>query len=206
MRNMSNLAIPVCITLVLASCGSQRSSTLLTTPPSTAVDNDVYVADATGRIRALRPDGTEQWSVSLADEIRKRDTLSSRDIRIDFLAARSSARLFGLATQLSGRNTGEAILFALDSNHLLWQIEVPSPGQTGTPLAIGPDAVYEAAHDGALYAFARLDGKQIWKYQVSNGPLGSPTIGADGTIYVTGPNYNLHAIAADGKQRWVVGT
>ena len=192
--------------MVLVSCSPQRSNTLLSTPPSTAVDNDVYVADAGGRIRALRPDGTEQWAVSLSDEIRKRDTSSPRDIRIDFLAARSGGKLFGLATQLSGRNTGATILFALDANHLRWQLEVPYPEQMGPPLAIGTDALYEAAHDGVLYAFARLDGKQIWKCQVSNGPLGSPSVGADGTIYVTGPNYNLHAIAADGKQRWVVGT
>jgi len=192
---------------MLIGCGRDRPGTpLLSTPPTTAVDNDVYVADDRGRIRALRPDGSEQWTVLLTDEINKRDALVSRDIRIDFLAARSAGKLFGLATQLTGSQTGGTILFALDSNHLLWVTEVPYPEQNGVPLVVGSNGIYEAAQDGSLYAFSRSDGKQIWRYQVSQGPLGSPTLSADGTIYVTGPNFNLHAITPDGKQRWVFGT
>lgn len=207
MRKLANPIVLITIALLLPGCVRQRSTTpLLTTPPTTAVENDIYVADDRGSIRALRPDGSEQWTVSLPDEITSRDTTTSRDIRIDFLAARSADKLFGLATQLSGSHTGGTILFALDSNHLLWQIEVPYPEQNGAALAVGSDAVYEAAQDGLLYAFSRLDGKQLWKYQVSQGPLGSPVVSADGTIYVTGPSYNLHAISPDGKQRWVRGT
>jgi outer membrane protein assembly factor BamB len=207
MRNLVGLIVLTTIILLLPGCGRQQSTTpLLTTPPSAAVDNDIYVADDRGRIRAFRPDGSEQWTISLPDEITRRDSTESRDIRIDFLTARSAGKLFGLATQLSGSHTGSTILFALDANHLLWQIEAPYPEQNGAALAIGSDAIYEAAQDGVLYAFSRLDGKQVWKYQVSQGPLGSPTVSADGTIYVTGPNYNLHAITPDGKQRWVRGT
>lgn len=207
MRNSESLIVLTTITLLLLGCGRQRSPTpLLTTPPSTAVDNDIYVADERATIRAFQPDGSEQWSVSLTDEIASRDSTASRDIRIDFLAARSAGKLFGLATQLSGSHTGGTILFALDANHLLWHVEAPYPQQNGAALAVGSDAVYEAAQDGVLYAFSRLNGKQIWKYQVSQGPLGSPTVSVDGTIYVTGPNYNLHAISPDGKQRWVRGT
>jgi outer membrane protein assembly factor BamB len=197
----------ICVALALASCSSQRSNQpLLSVAPSSAADNDVYVADQFGRVRVLRTDGSEQWNISLPDEILKLDSTASRDIRIDLLAARSGGKIFGLATQLSGRNAGGTILFALDAKHLLWQIDVPYPEQTGAPLAIGANAVYEAAQDGALYAYSRTDGKQIWKYQVGQGGLGSPTVGAEGTIYVTGPNYNLHAVAPDGKQRWVVST
>ncbi len=204
MRNLTSLTL---ITLLLVGCGRQRSATpLLTTPPTTAVENEIYVADERGRIRALRPDGSEQWTISLPDEISSRDSTASRDIRIDFLAARSAGKLFGLATQLSGARTGGAILFALNANNLIWQIEAPYPQQNGAALAVGSDAVYEAAQNGVLYAFSRLDGKEIWKYQVSQGPLGSPIVSTDGTIYVTGPNYNLHAIMPDGKQRWVRGT
>jgi outer membrane protein assembly factor BamB len=207
MRKPASVITLTTLTLLLVGCGRQPSAIpLLTTPPSTAVDNDVYVADERGRIRALRPDGSEQWTVSLPDELASRVSTASRDIRIDFLAARSGGKLFGLATQLSGSHTGGAILFALDSNHLLWQTEAPYPQQNSAALAVGADAVYEAAQDGVLYAFSRLDGKQIWKYQVSQGPLGSPTVSSDGTIYVTGPNSNLHAITPDGKQRWVRGT
>lgn len=195
------------LALVLTSCAAPHSRRpLVIVPPSAAADNDVYLADAQARIRALRTDGSEQWTLSLPDEIQRRDSSASHDLRIDFLAARSVGKLFGLATQLTGRSAGATILFALDGNHLLWQVGVPYPEQNSLPIAIGPNAVYEAGDDGVLYAFERLGGHELWKYQVSQGGLGSPTVGADGTVYVTGPNYNLHAIAPDGKQRWVAET
>ena len=193
--------------VLLASCTAQHSNRpLLSAPPSAAADNDIYIADEAGRIRAFRPDGSEQWALSIPDEILRLDSQASRDIRIDYLAARSGGKLFGLATQLTGRTAGNTILFALDGNHLLWQKDVPFPEQNGAPIAVGPTAVYEAGDDGALYAFARSDGHQLWKYQVSQGTLGSPTVAADGTVYVTGPRHNLHAVAPDGSQRWTVET
>lgn len=198
------LAGPV---LVLTSCAAPHSRRpLVSVPPSAAADNDIYIADAQARIRALRPDGSEQWTLSLPDEIQRRDRLASRDLRIDFLAARSGGKLFGLATELTGRSAGKTILFALEGNHLLWQVGVPYPEQNSLPIAVGSNAVYEAGDNGVLFAFERLDGHELWKYQVGQGALGSPTLGADGTVYVTGPNYNLHAIAPDGKQRWVIET
>ena len=203
----TQLLLFVCFPLVLASCGSQRSNRpLLSVAPSAAADNDVYVADQFGKIRAFRADGSEQWNLSLPNELLKRDNTISHDLRIETLAARSAGKVFGLATELSGRNAGRTLLFALDQNQLLWFAAVPYPEQNGYPLAIGANAVYEAAQDGALYAHARADGNQVWKYQVGQGRLGAPTVGADGTIYVTGPNYNLHAVSPDGKQRWVVST
>lgn len=171
-----------------------------------AADNDIYISDAEGRVRALRPDGMEQWTLSIPDEIVRLDGNASHDIRIDYLAARSGSKLFGLATQETGRNAGNTILFALDGNHLLWQEGVPFPEQNGAPIAVGPAAVYEAGDDGVLYAYDRSNGHLLWKYQVSQGTLGAPTVGADGTVYVTGPRHNLHAIAPDGIQRWLVET
>ena len=203
----TQLTLFICLALVLTSCGSQRSNRpLLSVAPSAAADNDIYLADQFARIRAFRSDGSEQWNLSLPEEILKRDNTVSYDLRIETLAARSAGKIFGLATQLSGRNAGGTILFALDQKQLLWYAAVPYPEQNGSPLAIGLSAVYEAAQDGALYAYARADGKQVWEYQVGQGNLGAPTVGADGTIFITGPNYNLHAVAPDGKQRWVVST
>jgi outer membrane protein assembly factor BamB len=192
---------------VLAGCGVPRSTgPLLSAPPSAAADNDIYISDAQGRIRALRPDGSEQWVFSLPEEIARTDESASRDIRVDYLVARSGSRLYGVATQETGRNAGRPLIFAMEGNWLLWHIDPPYPEQGGAPIAVGRDAVYEAGDDGLLYAFARSDGHQLWKYQVSPGALGSPTVGADGTIYETGPRHNLHAVTPDGAQRWVVET
>ena len=184
----------------------RSSGPLLSAPPSAAADNDIYVSDAAGRIRALRPDGTEQWTFSLPDELARFDATASRDVRVDYLVARSRGKLYGVATQESGRNAGRPLMFAVEGNHLLWRVEPPYPEQNGAPIAVGQSVVYEAGNDGALYAFARADGRQLWKYQVSPGKLGSPTVGADGTVYVTGARHNLHAVTPGGTQRWVVET
>lgn len=193
---------------LLASCGRQprRAPLLSAAPPSATADNDIYLADGAGRIRALRPDGTEQWSYSLAEDLARAEQGAAHDIRINYLAARSGGKLFCLATLASGARSGETILFALDKNHLLWQRTVPTPAQAVAPLAIGQDAIYEAGTDGVLYAFARNDSHPLWQFRVSDGALGSPAVGADGTVYVTGPRRNLHAIAPDGSERWVVET
>jgi outer membrane protein assembly factor BamB len=57
-----------------------------------------------------------------------------------------------------------------------------------------------------LYAYAREDGRELWRYRVSEAAISSPTVGRDGTIYVTGPRRNLHAVSPEGKQLWVVGS
>jgi outer membrane protein assembly factor BamB len=192
--------------LALASCGHVERRTILSAPPATTLDNDIYLAEEGGRIRALRPDGSEQWSYSLAEDLERLTGQPSRDIRIDYLAARSGGHVFGLATRLAGRENGVSILFALEGNKLVWQREVPYPVQTVAPIAIGKDAVYQAGDDGVLYAYARDDGRPLWQYRVSEAAIGSPTVGGDGTIYVTGPRQNLHAVSPDGTERWVTGT
>ena len=204
-ENQKHRIVLVTVLLLSSACSSRTGGPLLSAPPSAAADNDVYVADL-DRIRALRADGKEQWSYSLGDDLVRLDNEASRDTRIDFLLARSGGKLFGLAMQESGRRAGRRILFALDGNRLVWHREVAYPSQDITPLAIGNDAVYESGEDGVLYAFARTDGKPLWQYRVSGGPLGAPTVGADGTIYITGPRHNLHAVAPDGTSRWVIET
>jgi outer membrane protein assembly factor BamB len=190
----------------LAGCAIPSSKPLVSAPPSASADDFIYVSDVAGRIRALRSDGTQHWSYSLADDLAQAADVASHDLHIDFLTARSAGKLFGLATVESGRFAGRKILFALDGNRLLWHREAPPPEPGTAPIAVGGNAVYEASDDGSLYAFARADGRPMWQYRVSNGTLGSPVVGADGTIYVTGPGFNLHAIAPDGSQRWVIGT
>jgi outer membrane protein assembly factor BamB len=200
------IALLLSAPLALASCGRAERRTLLSVPPSATLDNDIYLAEEGGRIRALRPNGSEQWSYSLAEDLERLTGRPSRDIRIDYLAARSGGHVFGLATRLAGKENGVSILFALEGNKLLWQREVPYPAQAVAPIAIGQSAVYEAGDDGVLYAYAREDGRPLWQYRVSDGAIGQPTVGGDGTIYVTGPRQNLHAVSPDGKQRWVAGT
>jgi outer membrane protein assembly factor BamB len=193
--------------LVATSCRpAATNEPVVSVAPTAAATDAVYVADGVGRLRAFSLDGTERWSVSLGDEISRLNGRDSHDIRIKYLAAERDGKLFGLARQLTGAHTGDTFLFALNGNHIVWQRSVPYPSQGVAPLAVGQTAVYLAANDGTLSAFGRADGNPLWQYRVSQGALGSPTVGADGTIYIAGDDQDLHAVGTDGKPRWVVKT
>ena len=206
MRRAALTSLLFASALALVSCGRGERRTVLSAPPAAALDNDIYVAEEGGVVRALRPDGAEQWSYSLAEDLERLTGMPSRDIRIEQIAARSGGKVFGLATRLSGRESGVSILFALDAGRLLWQRESPYPVQSVAPVALGQSAVYLSGDDGVLYAYAREDGRELWRYRVSEAAISSPTVGRDGTIYVTGPRRNLHAVSPEGKQLWVVGS
>jgi len=120
--------------LALSGCVAQRSSgPLLSAPPSAAADDDIYISDDEGRIRALRPDGTEQWTLSLREEVARLDAAASGDLRVDYLVARSGGRLFGLATWLTGHDAGRTVIFGTEGGRLLWRVGVPYPEQNGAP-------------------------------------------------------------------------
>ena len=192
---------------VAASCTpSGTNEPVVSVAPTATATDAVYVADNVGRIRAFSLDGNERWSFSLGDEISRLNGRHSRDIQVEYLAAEQNGTLFGLAAQLTGKHTGESYLFALSGNRIVWQRSVPYPSQGIAPLAVGLTAVYLAANDGTLSAFARVDGNPLWQYRVSSGPMGSPAVGADGTIYVADADHYLHALGTDGKLRWVVKT
>jgi outer membrane protein assembly factor BamB len=201
------LLLSTFLMLVAASCRpSDRNEPVVSVAPTATATDAVYVADKVGRVRAFGLDGTERWSVSLGDEISRLNGRDSRDIQIEYLAAEQDGKLFGLAAQLTGEHKGDSYLFALSGNRIVWQRTVPYPAQGVAPLAVGQTAVYLAADNGTLSAFARVDGNPLWEYRVSRGALGSPAVGADGTIYVAGADHNLHAVGTDGKPRWVVKT
>jgi outer membrane protein assembly factor BamB len=193
--------------LSFAGCAQRTSnSPLLSVPPAAAADNRIYLADAGGRIRALDENGKEQWTYSVGESLAQVTHRSSRDFQTLFLAAREGGKLFGLAAQLTGAHTGTTYLFAMLDNHLLWQIEVREPTSEAPPIALGGTAIYEAGNDGTIYAFAQDDGRTLWQRHVTDGPLGSLTIGNDGTIYIAGPLGHLHAIAPDSSEKWAVET
>ena len=202
-------SFPVIVAALLSVGGcAQRNSNgpLLSVPPATAADNRVYVADGGGRIRALDQNGKEQWTYSVGESLAQATHRSSRDFQTLFLAAREGGRLFGLAAQLTGAHTGATYLFAMADSRLVWQREVREPTTEVPPIALGGMAIYEAGNDGTIYAFAQDDGRTLWQHHVTDGPLGSLTIGNDGTIYITGPLGHLHAIAPDGSEKWAVET
>jgi len=192
----------------LGGCVQQRNfgTPMLTAPPSTATDSDIYIAENGARIRAFDPSGKEQWAYSLADDLARLNNRESHDFQIIYLTARTGGKLYGLAKQVTGGHVGETFLFEVDKGRLLWQRLVPRSAESIVPIAVGKDLVYEVGDNGIIYAFAATDGGARWQYRVAEGTLGTPTVNDEGTLYITGPRGNLHAIAPDGSQRWVIET
>jgi outer membrane protein assembly factor BamB len=192
---------------LLTSCVQQPAATSrLSVPPATAPDDVLYIVEGAGQIRAIQSDGKTRWTFSVAEAVAKANNRSSHDFQIVYIVACGGDRLFGLATQLSGGHTGQTYLFALAGDHLVWQKEAPPPTTIAPPIAASADALYEATYDGLVYAFAQADGRMTWQRRISEGPIGSLTIGSDGTIYAIGPLGHLHAINADGSERWTIET
>src|SRR5690349_19708317 len=48
--------------------------------------------------------------------------------------------------------------------------------------------------------------KELWTYAASDVLAGSPTVGPDGTIYITSHDGHLYAIGTDGAVKWKVKT
>ncbi|MBS1795524.1 MAG: PQQ-like beta-propeller repeat protein [Acidobacteria bacterium] len=200
-------ALVLLISIGLTGCvASPKNNLTISASPSTAADDLVYFADNTGRINAVQNDGKLAWRYSLADDLAGRQNSEVAEVRIERLFARSGKKLYGLARITTGLSQGKIILFALDAEKLVWFEEIPAPEPNGSPLIIGDDGLYLAGNDGKLYAFSKTTGKILWENQVSSGRLGAPTLGADGIIYVTGLGHHLHAINADGTERWAIGT
>jgi outer membrane protein assembly factor BamB len=190
--------------IVASGCANSSKGPVMSISPSATADSLVYVADRAGTVRAIASDGRELWNYRIADDLK--DGATSPDLRIDSLTARSGGELYVLATRITGSKTGTVELISLNGNHIVWHREVPRTEPGINPIAVDSGAIYLAGDDGILYAFSRTDGQPKWKFQVSQGSLGSPIVGKDGTIYVTGPGHNLHAIGADGVEKWKAET
>jgi len=82
-------------------------------------------------------------------------------------------------------------------------ITMPAQAQTGLANTSWP----AARHDMQLTGRASVNGPNLailqWTLQLGNGPLGSPTIASDGTIYVPGnENDTLYAVSPAGRLLW----
>jgi outer membrane protein assembly factor BamB len=97
-------------------------------------------------------------------------------------------------------------LIRLEKPFIKWEATFPN-NNTRSSLVIGKNEIlYFGGEDGYLYAVNK-DGTLHWKFEIGR-ILNTPSIGADGTIYVstTGSyksvGHKLYAVTPDGKQKW----
>ena len=203
--NKCTRLLVVTVALICAiGCGRPTKVPVVSVGPSATADSLVYIADRAGTVRAIGRDGKEQWSYKLAGDLSENGV--APDLRIDSLAARSGGALYVLATKITGPSAGTVELCGLNGNHMIWHREAREAQPGINPIAVDSGAIYLSGDNGTLFAYSRADGQLKWKFTVSQGALGSPLVSADGTIYVTGPGHNLHAISPDGVEEWKAET
>ena len=83
---------------------------------------------------------------------------------------------------------------------VLWSFEYPG-GFAGGPVVDFAGNIYIAAKDGVVLALDPA-GQETQRWTMPAPPVGSPALGADGTLYVVDSGPGLSALAPDGSTRW----
>ena len=103
-------------------------------------------------------------------------------------------------------------LYALNPNGTLKWARSPSSSSIEAAPALSPDGgtVYIVDATTTLYAYSTA-GVLQWEYQLSDTFMGttnpqSPSVGADGVIYVGSPDTYLYAINPNGTRKWRFAT
>jgi outer membrane protein assembly factor BamB len=154
--------------------------------PAVASDGTIYVGGTDGRLYAIRPDGSLRWTFDSGDKnIIYSGPSIARDGTIYFGSLHG---LFAVSPDGSGARA------SLDR-------------KVATSPSIGPDGgVFVTAGwgDGAIGVFSFDSGGSL-RWKSMPGPLSTPILGADGTVYVTGPEPRgptVVALDSQGRLLW----
>jgi hypothetical protein len=149
-------------------------------------DGTVFVGCADGKMYAFTPEGTTKWATSIEADVRWTPAVGG------------DGTLF-----ITGLGDPKPVpLFALGPDGAVkWR----SGGRFGvSAVAIGIDgALFVGGADSLLHAVSRADGTDIWTAPTS-GVAVSPTVGSDGTVYVTDVKSLSAFEPKTGARRWSV--
>ncbi|MBR9683664.1 PQQ-like beta-propeller repeat protein [Candidatus Woesearchaeota archaeon] len=159
-------------------------------------DGTIYAAlptsTKTNAIFAINPDGTEKWSYDTHLFIES--TLMVAD----------DGTVYGGTFAKEG--PGYAGVYAIKNGEKLWYFETESSTESMPTPSIKDNTLYFGADDSYFYAL-NLDGTVKWKYKTAGFIEASPSIGADGTIYIGTSNVergnpSFYAFNPDGTVKW----
>jgi len=187
-----------------------------TAPAAIAADGTIYVGISSGgtsnRLVALNPDGTQQWTFSVPNQIS-----SSPAIGADGTIYLANHNLYalnpdGTAKWTSSFTVGNGSSPVIGSDGTIYienravnpdgSAKWQSPMNGGLPsAALAADGTVYIAGNNLLSAF-KPDGTLIWNFVAGDTIYSSPTVGTDGTIYIGSIDNKLYAVNADGTQKW----
>ena len=170
------------------------------TAPAVAADGTIYVhtngAGAPMAVEALQAfdpaDGSSKWSVTFG---------GGAPVSTSFV---QSAPIVGPdGTIYVGSQDGKLYALRPADGGTKWSRATFNTISSSPALSPDGATVYLHDHTG-LFAFKALDGTDRWTFPINvNGGTGSPSVGADGTIYFAHvSNATLYAINPDGTIKW----
>ncbi|AGB02802.1 PKD domain-containing protein [Methanoregula formicica] len=153
--------------------------------PVIGFDGTIYIGSQDANLRALDPNGTQKWQVSLS---------SSTSFIYGSPAIGADGTIYV--------ESNDYKLFAINPNGTKkWQSATFGTSLYGSP-AIGADGTIYVGAD-ALYSFDPQDGTLKWSNTTGTAQYATPAIGSDGTIYIGSESKNtLYAYNPDGTLKW----
>lgn len=98
-------------------------------------------------------------------------------------------------------SSGEVARFDVANGKRKWRVEVPTNTVLSGGVAAGAGLVLAATSKGVVHAWS-VDGKPLWRSQVSSEVLSVPAV-SDGVVVVRSGDGRIHGLdAKDGVRRW----
>lgn len=150
----------------------------------------IYVGDSDRNLTAIDSEtGDIIWQTRLSADLSQAQPALANDGSIYIVSADSR-------------------LNQVDSNgNLVWSIRyMDLPASVYSPPIVAPNGtVYIGAANTTDNQLLAIDstGSIIWTYDELFGPISTPAMAADGTIYVADSSGVLHAINSDGSSQWI---
>jgi outer membrane protein assembly factor BamB len=159
--------------------------------PAIGSDGTIYVGSNNGKIYAVNPDGSIKWVFVTGSAVS-----SSPAVSVDgtIYVHSDDGKLYAInpdGSQKWSFETGQSTISILSSS----------------PVIASDGTIYVGSTDTKLYAL-NPDGSLKWVFETDDIIVSSPTLGLDGTVYVTAgtlfspPGATLYAINPDGILKW----
>ena len=195
------------------------------TCPAIAPDGTIYFGTFTGRLWAVRPDGSRKWIFHAGLEIKSSPAIGadgtiyfgSRDRKCYALRSDGKKKWefpTGGWVDSSPALADDGVIFFGSWDKTFYALGPDGTKRwqflTGGPIVSSPaigvnGTIYFGSHDKKFFALAP-NGSKKWEYATSGPIISSPAIGKDGVIYFTSVDGYSYAMNSDGTLRWRLRT